>query len=99
MSTNNGEAGQRGPLELKEMLYIQTKDGKELPFEVVGVLEDPDDKKSYAVLLHEAEGEDEEQEFIVTDLDGNLLEDDDLAQEILDDFITFAEEAGDSEGS
>jgi uncharacterized protein YrzB (UPF0473 family) len=94
MASSNGEAGQRGPLELKEKLYIQTKDGEELPFEVVGVLEDPRDKRSYAVLMHEPEDEDAEQEFIVTDIEGNLLEDDDLAQEVLDDFIAFAEEAG-----
>jgi uncharacterized protein YrzB (UPF0473 family) len=98
MTSNNGdpdgEGVERGPLELRETLFVKTKEGAELPFEVVGVLEDPDDGSSYAVLMHEGEDEDD-QEFIVTDLDGNLLEDDTLAQEILDDFIEFAEEAGD----
>jgi uncharacterized protein YrzB (UPF0473 family) len=97
MSTENGEKS--GPLELSEVLYIATKDGAELPFEVVGILEDPDTKKSYAVLLHEPGGEEEEGEFIVTDLDGNLIDDEELAQEILDDFLVFAEESGeDGEG-
>ena len=40
----------------------------------------------------EGEGE-EEAEFIVTDSVGNLLEDDELAQEILDEFLLFAEES------
>lgn len=81
-------------LELKEVLYIETKDGAELPFEVVGVLEDPEAGTSYAVLMHEGEDE-EERQFIVTDLEGKLLESDDLAQEVLDEFLLFAEEAGD----
>lgn len=99
MSSNNGEA-KSGPLELSEVLYIETKDGTELPFEVVGILEDPDDGSSYAVLMHEPkdESEESESEFIVTDLEGNLLEDEDLAQEILDEFLVFAEEAGDEGG-
>jgi uncharacterized protein YrzB (UPF0473 family) len=93
MTTENGE--KRGPLELSEMLYIATKDGAELPFEVVGLLEDPENKMSYAVLLHEPDGEGEDGEFIVTDLEGNLVDDEELAQEILDDFLVFAEESGD----
>lgn len=96
MSTNNGEA-KSGPLELSEVLHIETKDGAELPFEVVGILEDPDDGKSYAVLMHEPADEGES-EFIVTDLEGNLIEDEELAQEILDEFLVFAEEAGDEGG-
>jgi len=94
MSSNNGES-KSGPLELSEVLYIETKDGGELPFEVVGILEDPDDGTSYAVLMHEPQDEEAETEFIVTDLDGNLLDNDELAQEILDEFLVFAEEAGD----
>jgi hypothetical protein len=93
VSSNNGET-KSGPLELSETLYIETKDGGQMPFEVVGILEDPDDGTSYAVLMHEPQDEEGESEFIVTDLDGNLLEDDALAQEILDEFLVFAEEAG-----
>jgi uncharacterized protein YrzB (UPF0473 family) len=98
MSTGNGEKS--GPLELSEILYIATKDGAELPFEVVGILEDPESKMSYAVLLHEPEGDgtEEDGEFIVTDLLGNLVDDEELAQEILDDFLIFAEESGEEEG-
>ncbi|MGC1380553.1 MAG: hypothetical protein WA814_05970 [Candidatus Baltobacteraceae bacterium] len=92
MSSLNGEGeGPHGELELRETLHIQTKDGATLPFEVVGILEDPQDGVSYAVLRHEASEGDEE--FIVTDLGGNLLADDQLAQDILDDFLTFVEEA------
>jgi hypothetical protein len=98
MASNNGEATS-GPLELSEILMIQTKDGGELPFEVVGILEDPDDGTSYAVLMHEPKEDEADSEFIVTDMDGNLLEDDVLAQEILDEFLVFAEEAGDEGGA
>ena len=95
-------AQERGALELRETLFIKTKDGTELPFEVVGVLEDPERSTSYAVLMHEDEDtdndDDDSQEFIVTDMDGNLIEDDALAQDVLDDFLAFAEEAGDDEG-
>jgi len=96
MPSMNGERP-NGPLELSEILYIQTKDGAELPFEVVGILEDPDDGNSYAVLMHEPH-EEGEGEFIVTDLEGNLVDDEELAQEILDEFLVFAEEAGDETG-
>ncbi|MBV8656119.1 MAG: hypothetical protein JO160_08735, partial [Candidatus Eremiobacteraeota bacterium] len=67
--------------------------GGELPFEVVGILEDPDENTSYAVLMHDAH-EEGDGEFIVTDMEGNLVDDDALAQEILDEFLVFAEEAG-----
>ncbi|MBV8153051.1 MAG: hypothetical protein JO029_13270 [Candidatus Eremiobacteraeota bacterium] len=92
MPSSNGE-NPSGPLELSEVLYIQTKDGGELPFEVVGILEDPDENTSYAVLMHDAH-EEGDGEFIVTDMEGNLVDDDALAQEILDEFLVFAEEAG-----
>lgn len=96
MPPENGDS-KNGPLELSEILYIETKDGAELPFEVVGILEDPDDGTSYAVLMHEPHDEGDG-EFIVTDLEGNLVEDEALAQEILDEFLVFAEEAGDDGG-
>jgi hypothetical protein len=92
MPSSNGESAMpHTPLELKEVLYIETNDGASLPFEVVGILEDPQESTSYAVLLHEPDDGDEQ--FIVTDLAGNLLENDGLAQEILDDFLTYARDA------
>jgi uncharacterized protein YrzB (UPF0473 family) len=97
MPADNGDKS-NGPLELSEVLYIQTKDGAEMPFEVVGILEDPDDATSYAVLMHEPH-EEGEGEFIVTDLQGNLVDDEELAQEVLDEFLVFAEEAGDDGGA
>ena len=94
-STNGGSEKPDTPLELSEVLHIQTSDGSSLPFEVVGILEDPDEGASYAVLLHEP-SEDAEGQFIVTDLAGNLIENETLAQEVLDDFLVFAE-GGDDE--
>lgn len=90
MTTSNGESDKpHGPLELSETLTIETNDGATLAFQVVGILQDAEEGASYAVLHHDDEGE---EEFIVTDLDGNLLEDDDLAQQILDDFLAFTDE-------
>ena len=91
MSTN-GDSGKTQTLELREVLVIQTNDEKQLEFEVVGLVED-EENNAYAVLYCETEDE-----FVVTDSQGNLLDDDDLAQEILDDFFVLAEESG-SEGS
>jgi hypothetical protein len=92
MSTPNGGTEKRKtPLELSDVLSVEMHDGAALSFEVVGILEDPENGASYAVLHHEA-ADDEEDEFIVTDLDGKLLEEDALAQEILDDFLAFADD-------
>ena len=63
------------------------EDGTALRFEVVGLVED-DENNAFAVCYNE--GADE---FVVTDQFGDLLEDEDLAQEILDDFFVLAEEA------
>jgi hypothetical protein len=87
MSTD-GDSGQRN-LELQDVLVIKTTEGeKELEFEVVGLVED-DEHNAFAVLYCQPEDE-----FVVTDAEGNLLEDDELAQEILDDFFVLAEESG-----
>lgn len=92
MATSNGEGEERkDPLELNETLTIETNDGRWLPFEVVGILEDSETQSSYAVLCHAGTGEDED-EFIVSDLQGNLVENEELAQAILDDFLAYAEE-------
>jgi hypothetical protein len=92
MSTN-GESGQQQTLELRDVLVIQTTDDKQLEFEVVGLVED-EENNQYAVLYCETEDE-----FVVSDASGNLLEDDDLAQEILDDFFVLAEESGGEPGA
>jgi len=63
------------------------EDGSSLRFEVVGLVED-DENNAYAVCYNEANDE-----FVVTDQFGDLLDDDDLAQEILDDFFVLAEES------
>jgi hypothetical protein len=96
-STNGESAMPDSPLELQETLYIETTGGESLAFEVVGILEDPEAGASYAVLLHEP-ADHSDQQFIVTDLSGNLLEDDSFAQQILDEFLAHAgEESGSPE--
>ncbi len=57
----------------------------------MGLVED-DENNAYAVAY--SEGADE---FVVTDDMGKLLEDDALAQEILDDFFVLAEESAPGE--
>lgn len=97
MSRSNGGREKRDtPLELSDVLYIETNEGSTLAFEVVGILEDPDDGATYAVLHHEATDQ-EEDDFIVTDLHGKLLEEDRLAQDILEEFLAVAE--GDDRGA
>jgi hypothetical protein len=64
------------------------QDGTALHFEVVGLVED-DENNAYAVCYNE-----QNDEFVVTDQFGELLDDEDLAQEILDDFFVLAEESG-----
>ena len=96
MSTSNGGSEEpHVPLELSDVLSIETNEGSMLAFEVVGILEDPQDGASYAVLRHESTNDDGD-EFIVTDLEGNLLKEERLAQEILDDFLAFAEDEDDN---
>jgi hypothetical protein len=54
----------------------------------MAVVEDEEAGSSYGVAYSS-----EADEFVVTDGNGDLLEDEALAQEILDDFIVFAEES------
>ena len=72
---------------MRDILVIETNDGQSLEFEVVGLVEDDEDN-AYAVCYSE-----KADEFVVTDAAGTLLDDDDLAQEILDDFFVLAEES------
>jgi len=92
VNSGNGKGRMEGaPLELDDVVTIETNDGKRLTFEVVGILEDADEGKSYAVLVNESEDQ-SDGSFIVTDLQGNLVEDGNLAQEIIDEFLGYAED-------
>jgi len=73
-------------------LVIKTNDGAELQFEVVGLVED-DESHAFAVCYNE-----DADEFVVTDVNGKLLEDSEFAQEILDDFFVLAEESASTNG-
>ena len=85
--TNGGGDAAAGDIDLRDFLIVETKDGRKLEFEVVGLVED-DEHQSYAVAYSEAEDE-----FVVTDARGTLLENTALAQEILDDFRRSSEES------
>jgi hypothetical protein len=63
-----------------------TAPSDEQEFEVVGIVEDPTSSLRHAVCYCEASDA-----FIVTDDAGALIEDDALAQEILEDFLEHAQ--------
>jgi hypothetical protein len=80
------------PLDLRETFVVETTDGREIEFEVVGLVED-EENTTYAVCYAE-----DEDEFVVTTATGALVEDEALAQEILDEFFELAEEQEKEEG-
>jgi hypothetical protein len=92
MTSANGEPP-NAPLEVGQMLEFQMEDGSTLAYEVRAILEDGETSAAYAILERDAETGDEG-EVIVTDLTGNLIEDDELAQDVLDNYLIFSEEAG-----
>lgn len=95
IDTNNGATGEHvgeSKVELQDVLVIETTDGKKYEFEIVSVVED-EEHNAFAIAYSEAADE-----FVVTDQHGKLLDDDTLAQEILDDFFVLAEESS-SEGT
>ena len=94
-SSNGRDAMSSAPLELHEVVHIETTEGATLTFTVVGILEDPQTSASYAVLMSDGSDDDEDSQFIVTDLEGTLLEDDALAQEVLDEFLAEADDEND----
>ena len=77
-----------GKLELEDVLLVETEDDRHLEYEVVGLLEDDESHESYAICYNKANDE-----FIVTDEIGKILEDEELAQEVLDHFLSLAEES------
>ncbi|HEY9084503.1 MAG TPA: hypothetical protein VIN40_00975 [Candidatus Tyrphobacter sp.] len=85
------DSGDEKPLDLEDSLVVKTPGGEEVSYTVVALLEDEENGSSYAVLLNEPE--DGEESFIVTDPFGNLLADDALAQQVLDDYLAYAEES------
>lgn len=91
----NGGPKRAEQVELGDRIVVATtKDGNggvagvERDYEVVGIVEDPDTSAHYAVGYNEPADE-----FIVTDASGQLVSDDDLAQDILNDYLA---DAGDS---
>ncbi|HLJ83387.1 MAG TPA: hypothetical protein VKT51_04305 [Candidatus Eremiobacteraceae bacterium] len=82
-------------LELQDRIVVAgsvdgqaTNSAAEREFEVVGIIEDSDSGTRYAVCYCEPADE-----FIVTSKTGALVEDEALAQEILNDFLDQAADA------
>ncbi|MGB8520923.1 MAG: hypothetical protein WCD38_12255 [Candidatus Tumulicola sp.] len=103
MTASNGQ-GPAAPLDVGEVLQLRVEDGSTLEYEVRAIFEDAEAHVSYAVLERESDGEgdgdgDGDREVIVTDLDGNLIDDEDLVRDVLENYDVFSEEAGDSGGA
>ncbi len=75
-------------VDLHETIVVETTDGRRLEFEVVGLVDDPETRRQFAIGYSE-----EEDEFVVLDSLGNLLPDEDLAQDVLDSFLLLTEES------
>ncbi len=75
-------------LALEDTLVIETTDGKRHEYEVVGLVTDSDTDILYGVAYSE-----ENDDFIVTDDAGKLIDDQALVDEIIRDFEIFAEES------
>jgi uncharacterized protein YrzB (UPF0473 family) len=88
----------KAPLDLKETVVMTTQEGAEIAFSVVALLEDEQTKHTYAVLMHRPEDPNVDESFVVTDPYGNLLQDTELAQQVLDDYLIFNEEANAGDG-
>jgi len=89
---HNGRHASPDRVEISDTIVIETRSPgvssgatDEQEFEVVAIVEDSDSSQRYAVCYCEAEDE-----FIVTDDGGALLNDETLAQEILEDFLEQA---------
>ncbi len=89
------QPAQADELELQDRIVVAgpgvgTSSDREVEreFEVVGIIEDSDSGTRYAVCYCEPADE-----FIVTSKTGALIEDETLAQEILNDFLDQAADA------
>ena len=101
MSPTNGGSPdgpeQSAAVELQDVLAFDVRDGEEAEFEVVGIFEDDEDGHTYAVCYSEKEEAAKREPFIVIDENRKLLDNNELAQEILNDFRVFVEESDDEE--
>jgi hypothetical protein len=91
IDARNGETSEpvgTGKIDLEDTLVIETTDGQRHEYEVVSLVSDPETDTVYGVAYNEVSDN-----FIVTDDVGNMIEDQELANEIIRDFETFAEES------
>jgi hypothetical protein len=84
---HNGRPSSPDRVEIEDTIVVERSESDpagqgEQEYEVVGIVEDADSALRYAVCYCEVEDE-----FIVTDDAGALLRDEQLAQNILEDFL------------
>lgn len=97
-NADNGHPPNAERVEISDTIVVGRYQAKiaapaeEQEFEVVGIVEDATSTQRYAVCYCESGDE-----FIVTDESGAPLEDETLAQEILEDFLEQAPGAEDEE--
>ena len=89
---HNGRPARPDRVEIADTIVVERRSvevamgaSDEQEYEVVGIVEESESAQRYAICYCEAEDE-----FIVTDDGGTLLRDEELAQEILDDFLEHA---------
>jgi hypothetical protein len=94
-SVSSEQSAHADELELQDRIVVggsgdakPTESETEREFEVVGIIEDSDSGTRYAICYCEPADE-----FIVTSKTGALVEDETLAQEILNDFLDQAADA------
>ena len=93
---DNGTHHSAQRVELGDTIVVVTALGgatpdappREVEFEVVGLLEEPEGETHYAICYCETVDE-----FMVTNAFGALVDDTALAQEVLDDFLKHADES------
>ena len=93
MDSTDGESREQ-PLDLHDVVVFETTEGERFEFTVVAIVEDNGDQ--YAICYNadlDDSGERDDPDasegfspFVVTDMHGRLIEDTDLAQEILEEF-------------
>jgi hypothetical protein len=94
-SVNNGSRHTAVRVELEDTIVVSSRVGeaqdaplRELEFEVVALIGEDEAEPKYAVCYCETADE-----FLVADIFGKLIEDEALAQEVLNGFLEHADDA------
>jgi len=100
-TVNNGSRHTAVRVELEDTIVVASRSAsapdaplRELEFEVVALIGEDEAEPKYAVCYCESADE-----FMVADIFGKLIEDEALAQEVLNGFLEHADDAQAGDGS